>query len=127
MPVELNHTIVPTHDREKAANFLATLLDLTVGDPHGPFLPVQTANAVRLDFLQTGEEVSPRHYAFLVSENEFDNILDRIVHSDITYYADARHQQPGEIYHQEEARGLYFAGPSGHSLEILTRAYRSGT
>ena len=49
MSVELNHTVIASHDREESARFLAGILGLEVGAPLEPFLPVETANGVTLD------------------------------------------------------------------------------
>ncbi len=67
----------------------------------------------------------PQHYAFLVSETEFDEIMGRIVARDITYWADPFKKQAGEINTNDGGRGLYWEEPSGHLLEIITRPYGS--
>lgn len=124
MPVQLNHTIVAARDKRVAAEFLATVLGLEVGAPYGPFLPVQTSNDVTLDFSDAGEDpITPQHYAFLVSEEDFDAILGRIQQAGITHYADPGHRQTGQINHKDGGRGAYFADPNGHNLEIITRPY----
>ncbi|GAA2911716.1 hypothetical protein GCM10011428_27920 [Streptomyces violaceus] len=79
MSVEFNHTIVLSRDREKSARFLAEILGLEVGAPAGVFLPVTTANGVTLDFLTIDADIPMQHYAFLVSEEEFDEALARLV------------------------------------------------
>ncbi|GAA2872999.1 VOC family protein [Streptosporangium fragile] len=127
MSVELNHTIVMARDRRASAEFLATILGLEVGAPLGPFLPVATANGVTLDFMTSDQgEITPQHYAFLVSEEDFDAIFQRIQQAGITYYADPGHDQPGQINRRDGGRGAYFDDPDGHNLEILTRPYGSG-
>lgn len=127
MSVELNHTIVAARDRESSAHFLAGILGLEVGRPYGPFLPVETSNGVQLDFWESGDQpVAPQHYAFLVSEADFDAIFARIGERGLTYYADPGHQRPGEINHLDGGRGAYFEDPNGHNLEIITRPYGSG-
>lgn len=127
MSVELNHTIVMSRDKRQSADFLAGILGLTVGDPFGPFLPVETNNGVTLDFMDSGgEPVAAQHYAFLVSEEDFDSIFDRIQRADVTFYADPGHRQAGRINHGDGGRGAYFEDPDGHNLEILTRPYGGG-
>jgi catechol 2,3-dioxygenase-like lactoylglutathione lyase family enzyme len=127
MPIELNHTIVAAKDKRAAAQFFADVLGLTVGDPYGPFLPVETSNGVTLDFMDHGAgQVTSQHYAFLVSESEFDEIMGRITQAGITYYADPGHHRTGEINHNDGGRGAYFEDPNGHNLEIITRPYGSG-
>lgn len=127
MPVQLDHTIVTARDKHAAAQFLAGTLGLTVGAPYGPFLPVETANGVKLDFLDVdADRVTPQHYAFLVTEDDFDVVFSRIQQGGITYYADPHHEQPGRINRKDGGRGLYVADPNGHSLEVITRPYGSG-
>lgn len=126
MPIELNHTIVATRDKESAAQFLATILGLEVGPAYGPFLPVETSNGVTLDYLDSDSEIAPQHYAFLVSEDEFDAIFGRVQQAGISYYADPGHSEVGRINHHDGGRGAYFADPDGHNMEIITRPYGSG-
>jgi catechol 2,3-dioxygenase-like lactoylglutathione lyase family enzyme len=127
MSIRLNHTIVAARDKTAAAEFVANILGLKVGAPFGPFLPVETANGVTLDFMDVGpKQVVPQHYAFLVSEEEFDDIFGRIQEAGIPYWADPAHQEPGEINHLDGGRGVYFDEPNGHRLEIITRPYGSG-
>jgi len=128
MPVELNHTIVAARDKKAAAEFLARILGLTVGPQFGPFLPVETSNGVTLDFMDADPgRIAPQHYAFLVSEEEFDAIFGRIVEAGLPYWADPWHQEPGRINHHDGGRGVYFADPNDHNLEIITRPYGSGS
>jgi len=127
MSIQLNHTIVTAHDRAAAAEFVAGILGLKVGAPFGPFLQVETANGVTLDFMDAGSRpVVPQHYAFLVSEEDFDAIFTRIEEAGLTYWADPAHQEAGEINHLDGGRGVYFDDPNGHKLEIITRPYGSG-
>lgn len=127
MPVQLNHTIVRASDKKRSAEFLAGLLGLDVQPQFGPFLPVLTANDVGLDFADAGDEpVTPQHYAFLVSEEEFDAIFGRIQAAELTYYADPGRSRPGEINTRDGGRGVYWLDPDDHVLEILTRPYGSG-
>lgn len=127
MPIELNHTIVAAQDKRVAAEFLAEILGLEVGAPFGPFLPVETSNSVTLDFMDRApDEITSQHYAFLVSEEEFDAILGRIQQGGITYYADPGHREAGRINRNDGGRGAYFEDPNGHNLEIITRPYGSG-
>lgn len=126
MAVELNHTIVAAHDKMASARFLADLLGLEVAPEYGPFVPVQMPNGVTLDYMDTAESISPQHYAFLVSEDDFDAIFARVGEAGLTYWADPHHHHPGEINHNDGGRGAYFDDPNGHNLEILTRPYGSG-
>jgi catechol 2,3-dioxygenase-like lactoylglutathione lyase family enzyme len=124
MSVQLNHTIVSARDKRVSAEFLATILGLAVSPQYGPFLPVETSNGVSLDFADS-RDVTPQHYAFLVSEAEFDAILDRIKEAGVPYFADPGHHRAGQINHNDGGRGVYFPDPDGHNLEIITRPYGS--
>ncbi|GAA2457649.1 VOC family protein [Streptomyces glaucus] len=125
MSVEFNHTIVLSRDRERSARFLAGVLGLDVGAPAGPFLPVTTANGVTLDFLTLDTDIPVQHYAFLVSEDEFDGILARLVGAGVPVQADPHGRHPRRINRNDGGRGVYFTDPDGHGLEVITRPYGS--
>ena len=122
MSVELNHTIVWARDKAKSAAFLAGILDLPVGEQLGSFVPVQVSNGVTLDYADT-EDIQSQHYAFLLSEDEFDAAFTRIQESGLTYYADPFHRHSGEINHNYGGRGVYFNDPDGHNMELMTTSY----
>ena len=125
MSVQLNHTIIPARDKWASAKFLADILNLEAGPEWGHFVPIRTANGVTLDFADR-EEFRPQHYAFLVSEAEFDEIFGRIRERKLAHWADPARKQPGEINHHDGGRGVYFEDLNGHLLEIITRPYGSG-
>jgi len=126
MAVKLNHTIVHSRDPRASADFLASLFGLPAPVPFGPFLDVQVANEVTFAFLDAeGMDIQVQHYAFLVSENEFDQIFGRIKDRRLKYWADPGQKQEGRINHHFGGRGVYFEDPSGHILEIITRPYGS--
>jgi catechol 2,3-dioxygenase-like lactoylglutathione lyase family enzyme len=126
MAVQLNHTIVSSHDNEASAAFLAEILGLPAPTRFGPFMMVQADNGVTLDFMDTDGQIAPQHYAFLITEPEFDEIFGRIREQGLVYWADPGRTQPGVINHRDGGRGVYFEDPNGHLLEILTRPYGSG-
>ncbi|CAN5803153.1 VOC family protein [soil metagenome] len=126
MAVQLNHTIVSAHDKQVSAEFLAEILGLSTPVPFGPFMMVQADNEVTLDFIDSEGEIVSQHYAFLVSDREFDEIFGRIRERKLSYWADPYHREPDEINTRDGGRGLYFDDPDGHNLEILTRPYGSG-
>jgi catechol 2,3-dioxygenase-like lactoylglutathione lyase family enzyme len=126
MSVELNHTIVHVADREASARFMVEVFGFEAPQSFGPFLVVRTANGVSLDYMASPTPIHPQHYAFLVSEPEFDAIFGRVKERGLPYWADPACQRPGEINHHDGGRGVYFPDPSGHFLEIITRPYGSG-
>ena len=126
MAVKLNHTIVHARDKAASARFLSEILGLPAPAPFGPFMGVQVDNEVTLDFLETNDVFQIEHYAFLISEREFDEIFGRIRARNLQYWADPYRRQQGEINTRDGGRGVYFQDPDGHLLEILTRPYGSG-
>ena len=126
MTVKLNHTIVHSRDPRAAADFFSSLFGLPAPVPFGPFLDVEVGNEVTLAYLAAGDmEVQTQHYAFLVSDTEFDQIFGRIKARGMTYWADPHKSRQGEINRHYGGRGVYFEDPSGHLLEIITRPYGS--
>jgi catechol 2,3-dioxygenase-like lactoylglutathione lyase family enzyme len=125
MTIKLNHTIVHARDKRASAEFLSELFGLPEPVPFGPFLGVQVGNEVTLDFCDADGKIEMQHYAFLVSETEFDQIFGRIQARGLAYWADPGRSQNGEINTHYGGRGVYFEDPSGHFLEIITRPYGS--
>ncbi len=127
MAVQLNHTIVRVRDKHESARFLVEILGLDEPTPYGPFLVVQVDNDVSLDFADDHGSATPQHYAFLVSESDFDEIFSRIRARGLSYWADPGKKRPGEFNTHDGGRGVYWEDPSGHFLEIITRPYGSGS
>jgi extradiol dioxygenase family protein len=123
MPVQLNHTIVHARDKAETAKHLTEILGLPEPASYGPFLVVQVANDVSLDVADDHGAPRSQHYAFLVTEEEFDAIHGRIVERGLDWWADPFHRRPGEVNHGDGGRGLYWNDPNGHNLEILTVPY----
>jgi catechol 2,3-dioxygenase-like lactoylglutathione lyase family enzyme len=121
--VQLDHTIVPARDKHESARFLADVLGLPDPVEMGPFVAVEVAHGLTLDFADAdaGESIRPLHYAFRVAESEFDTVFDRVVERALPYWADPRRSRPGEVAQRGSGRGFYFEDPSGHYLEVLTR------
>lgn len=127
MAIRFNHTLIACRDKEKSARFLAGILGLPDPSPFGVFLCVELANEVSLDFIESDSyEFQPQHYAFLISEGEFDEVFARIVERRLDYWADPFRKQSGQINDNDGGRGVYFCDPDGHLLEVLTRPYGSG-
>ncbi len=123
MSVLLNHTIVRSTDKDASARFLVEILGLPEPTTYGPFTVVQTHNDVSLDYADDHGPAHPQHYAFLVSEDEFDTIFGRIRDRGLEYWADPFRRRPGEYNTNDGGRGVYWEEPSGHFLEIITRPY----
>ncbi len=121
--VQLNHTIVWCHDNRTSAAFLSEVLGLPSAEPFGPFLVVELDNGVSLDFHEVEGTIASQHYAFLISEPEFDRIFDRLRDQALDYWADPGLHRSGEINRADGGRGVYFKDPDGHLLEVITRPY----
>jgi catechol 2,3-dioxygenase-like lactoylglutathione lyase family enzyme len=127
MSIQLNHTIVPARDPRASAEFLAAILGRAAPVRFGPFHGVEVDNGVTLDFMRADGAISLHHYAFIVSEEEFDRIFERIRERGLAWWADPGHRESGMINRIDGGRGLYWDDPDGHRLEIITRAYGSGS
>ncbi|HEY9524900.1 MAG TPA: VOC family protein [Thermopolyspora sp.] len=123
MAAQLNHTIVHARDKRRSATFLADMLGLDEPVPYGPFMVVQLGNGVSMDFADDQETIRPQHYAFLVGEDEFDQIFRRIRDQGLPYWADPWKHRAGEYNTNDGGRGLYWEDPDGHFLEIITVPY----
>ena len=125
MNVQLNHTIVWCRDKQKSSAFLTEILDLPNPVPFGPMLVVHLSNQVSLDYYDYDDEIASQHYAFLISEDDFDQVFARIREKGLQYWADPGKQHSGETYRHNGGRGIYFDDPDGHLLEVMTRPYES--
>jgi catechol 2,3-dioxygenase-like lactoylglutathione lyase family enzyme len=126
MGIRLNHTIVWCRDKRRSATFLAEILGRPMPTRFGPFLVVELDNGVSLDFHEIDGEIAPQHYAFLIGEDDFDDVFGRIRERELEHWADPGRSRPGEINRNDGGRGVYFEDPDGHFLEIITRPYGSG-
>jgi catechol 2,3-dioxygenase-like lactoylglutathione lyase family enzyme len=124
--VQLNHTIVWCRDKVDSATFLSEILGLPRPSAFGPFHVVDLSNGVSLDFHEVDGAIDAQHYAFLISEDEFELIFGRITERGLDYWADPGLSERGVINRADGGRGVYFKDPDGHLLEIITRPYGSG-
>ena len=125
MAVSLNHTIIVASNKELAAKFLTDVLGLPAHVRVGHFAVVRVGET-SLDFVETDGTIEQRHFAFLVSEAEFDEIFSRIRERRLSYWADPFRREPNSINTFDDGRGVYFDDPNGHLLEVITRPYGSG-
>ncbi|MFD9859518.1 VOC family protein [Streptomyces alboflavus] len=124
MAVQLNHTIVHARDNRESAEFFAELLGLEITSEWGPFIAVELSNTVTLDFATIpAESITPQHYAFLVSEEEFDAAYAKITERSLAHWADPHQKRPGEINRNDGGKGVYVLDPSEHAMELITVPY----
>jgi len=119
--ITLNHTIVPAHDKVASANWFAEIFGLEYKGAAGHFAPVQINETLTLDF-DNAERFEPHHYAFHVSEADFDAIFGRLQAKGVAYGAEPSAQDNGQINTRRGGRGVYFRDANRHSWELLTRA-----
>jgi catechol 2,3-dioxygenase-like lactoylglutathione lyase family enzyme len=123
---ELNHTIVACRNQEQSASFLADILGRPAPKRFGPFHVVDLDNHVSLDYYESAGTISSQHYAFLITEEEFDAVLTRVRARNLAYWADPGRKVPSRINNNDGGRGFYFEDPNGHLMEVITRPYGGG-
>ena len=121
MAIILNHTIVPAHDKVQVPEFFAHIFGLPFNGIQAPFAPIQVNDDLTLDFFDVAG-FEPHHYAFLVSDAEFDAILNRIKTANIPFGSEPISGYNRQLYHHRGGRGIYFPDPNEHRYELLTRA-----
>ena len=122
MAIYLDHTIVPAHDKEKSARFIAQIMGLEYGGLFGHFAPVKVNETLALDF-DDREDFQANHYAFLVADEDFDAILGRVQEAGLKYGSGPGSQDDLQINHRHQGRGFYFRDDNGHSWEFITHTY----
>ncbi len=136
MAIRLDHTIVPSKDKVASAEFFAEIFGLTVEPGEGFFKQVQVNEHLTFDFADAPDPWGTRgfdpktaeshHYAFHVSDAEFDAIFGRIMAKGLAYGSGPRSHDDGQINTRRGGRGLYFEDPNGHLLEIMTTPETGG-
>jgi catechol 2,3-dioxygenase-like lactoylglutathione lyase family enzyme len=119
MTISLNHTIVPARDKEAAAHFFAQTFGLNFDGPGEHFAPVRVNDRLTLLF-DDDDSFEPHHYAFHVSDAEFDAIFRRVKEAGIVYGSAPWSLDDGKLNDWNGGRGVYFTNPDGHVLELMT-------
>jgi len=120
MTIRLDHTIVPAKDKIAAARFFAEIFGLEVKPGDGYFAQVQVNESLTLDFADESEPWDGHHYAFHVSDTEFEGIWSRVKAKQLSYGSGPGEHTDGKIYDRRGGRGFYFEDPDGHLLEVMT-------
>jgi catechol 2,3-dioxygenase-like lactoylglutathione lyase family enzyme len=119
MPILLDHTIVPARDKLASAKFFAEIFGLSVKSADGYFAQVQLNDSLTFDFSDEPEPQS-HHYAFHISDTEFEAIYERVKAKGLPYGSGPYNHTDGKIYTRRGGRGFYFEDPNGHLLEVMT-------
>ncbi|HTJ54070.1 MAG TPA: VOC family protein [Nitrosospira sp.] len=123
MAITLNHTIVPSHNKVEAARFYSRIFGFDYIGEFSHFIVVKVNETLSLDF-DNREKFESHHYAFKVSEPEFDQIFARLKAENVAYGSGPFDPQNMSINHNDGGRGVYFRDPDGHLLEMLTIDYK---
>jgi catechol 2,3-dioxygenase-like lactoylglutathione lyase family enzyme len=121
--VRFDHTIIPARDKRLSAEFFTRVFGLDDPAEAGFFLQVRLSDGRLLDFAEPGVDFPGHHYAFLVDDETFDAIVERIRRDGVVHWADPRQRLPGQINTNHGGRGVYFDDPAGHHLEAITARY----
>jgi len=119
MAITLNHTIVPARDKVAAARFFAQLFGLHAEET-GHFAPVRLNDTLTLLFSDEDKTFESHHYAFHVSDAEFDSILARVKAAGLAIGSAPWSLADGKLNDWNGGRGFYFTDPDGHILELMT-------
>ena len=121
MAITLNHTIVPAKDKKASARFFADILGLTVKEGEGRFAQVQVNDSLTMDYDEQRPVVESIHYAFMVSDPEFDAICGRIKAAGVAYGSGPFDHKNMRINdNRRGGRACYFEDIDGHLLEVMT-------
>jgi len=119
MAISLNHTIVPARDKEAAARQFAQLFGLSYEGIGEHFAPVKVNETLTFLFDDTGSFES-HHYAFHVSDAEFDGIFRRVQEAGLAYGSAPWSANDRKLNNWGGGKGVYFRVPDGHLLELMT-------
>jgi catechol 2,3-dioxygenase-like lactoylglutathione lyase family enzyme len=119
MAIILNHTIVPARDKEAAARWFARIFGLRYDGAKGHFAPVKINDSLTLLF-DKDDSFGVGHYAFHVSDDEFDQIFGRVKDEGLSFGSAPGRLTDGQLNDWNGGRGVYFKSPDGHVLELMT-------
>lgn len=119
MAIVLNHTIVPARDNDAAARWFARIFGLRYDGAKGHFAPVKVNSELTLLF-DKDEGFGSSHYAFHVSDKEFDEIFGRVKDEGVAFGSAPGRFTDGQLNDWNGGRGVYFKSPDGHILELMT-------
>ena len=122
MEITLNHTIVPAYNNVASARFYEDIFGFEYLKEWGHFAVLKINSHLTFDFI-TKDTFNTVHYAFKVTDEQFDTIFKRIQDREIAYGSDPFDLENASINHNHGGRGVYFRDPNEHVLEILTADY----
>ena len=124
MPVGLDHLLIPSRDRDAAAQLLARILGVPCAPARiGPFTAVHVNEGLTIDFDTWEGHVPKGHYCFRVDEATFDAVLQRLRRERITWRSLPHGADDGQVNTSLGSRIVYWSEPDGHVWELLTASY----
>jgi catechol 2,3-dioxygenase-like lactoylglutathione lyase family enzyme len=120
----LDHIIIKVNDLDASVAFYTSVLGFEMEGMDGPFTVLKVGPDCQIQLAPWGTP-GLEHYAFAVSNVDFESIFGRMKSAGIaygpTYDAVGTNTGPGkESGAQGVAPTLYFNDPNGHLLEIRT-------
>ena len=123
MAIQLDHTIVPAKDKRASAAFFADIFGLAVTPGEGHFAQVRVNDTLTFDFADQlepwgGPGFDPamgrgHHYAFHVSDAEFDAIFERVKARGIPYGSGPYQHTDGRLYERRGGEASTSRIPTG--------------
>ncbi|MBL1244783.1 MAG: VOC family protein [Sulfurimonas sp.] len=123
MEITLNHTIVYVKDNVASAKLYEYIFGFEFVKEWGPFAVLKVNETLTFDFMIKEGKFTKMHYAFKVSEKEFDEVFTRIKEKDLEFGSSPMNLRDGEINRKYNGRGVYFRDYDGHVLEMITQDY----
>ena len=120
MTITLNHTIVWARNKEGAARLFAEIFGLRFADQGGHFAQVRVNDTLTMDFADAKGTVAGQHYAFHVSDSEFDAILQRVKDAGLAFGSGPQSLEDGKLNAWNSGRGFYYKDHDGHVIELMT-------
>lgn len=127
MPVQLDHLLIPSKDREAAAKLLGWILGVPYGPARiGPFSAVYVNAGLTIDFDEWTDAFAKGHYCFRVDASEFPQVLERLVAAGVAYRSLPHGADDHQVNTSLGSPIVYWSEPDGHVWELLVDSYARG-
>src|SRR5262252_4853622 len=120
MAITLHHLIIPAKNKRASAQLFAEIFGLTVKPSEGRFAQVPLDEHLTIDFADDDHTRGILHFAFHVTEEEFDGIFGRVQAKGLAYGSGPTTETDGQVANRRGGRAFYFRELNGHLLEVMT-------